>query len=110
MEKPDRRVATRFRTFISAEYRGNGGHRRGSVFNMGSDGLFIRTAEPLSPGSFLSVAVKLPDSGDPVRLEGQIVWVNLVDTEEMPAGMGIRLVRVQSSDRSRLQHFLRTID
>jgi hypothetical protein len=39
-----------------------------------------------------------------------VVWVTLVETADLPAGMGVRFLRIQPYDLPRRQRFLRTID
>ncbi|HSH68360.1 MAG TPA: PilZ domain-containing protein [Deferrisomatales bacterium] len=98
----DRREAPHQRVSISALYRADGEQRCANLFDLGSDGVFICTREPLAPGSRLDLTIHTPGDRGFMYADGLVVWTNLVHSDAVPAGMGIRFLSVDPEDRERL--------
>ena len=60
----DRRAVRRYRVSVRVEFASAGGSRRANVYNLGPDGVFIRTCEPLATGARMNLTVHLPGEGD----------------------------------------------
>ena len=99
----DRRAMPRQRVTISAHYRANGEQRCASLFDLGNDGVFLCTHEPLEPGSRLDLTIHTPGDRGFVYADGLVVWTNLVHSDTVPAGMGVRFLSVDPEARERLQ-------
>lgn len=69
--------------------------------NISKGGTFIRTAKPLPPGTEFVFVLIVPKLGEPLRLNGEVMWT--VDpsrsTDENPPGMGIRFKYVDDAER-----------
>ena len=81
-----------------------------SITNISAMGIFVRTTEPLSPGTRLCLTFAPPGS-DAFKLEGVVAWVNPVrpDGDNPNPGMGIRFVDLKLEERERLVDVIRTI-
>ncbi len=79
----------------------------GRTGDLSKGGVFVATDEPLPVGTELLVTFVLPD-GYRVRCDGEIAWVRAprYRPDELPAGMGIRFVRLSSRDEHAIAHFL----
>ena len=106
----DRRGARRYRVSVRVEFAAADGSRRANVYNLGKDGIFICTAEPLALGAQMSITVHLPGEGDLVCADGQVVWTNLVETPSLPAGMGVRFTKIDPIAWLRLSRRLESLD
>jgi type IV pilus assembly protein PilZ len=88
----DRREMTRLPIELRVEYRRLNSFFADYTKNISKGGTFIRTAKPLPPGTEFVFVLTVPKLGEPLRLNGEVVWT--VDparaSEENPAGMGIR--------------------
>ena len=89
----DRREhASRVPIELRVEYRRLNSFFADYTKNISKGGTFIRTSKPLPPGTEFVFVLTVPKLETPLRLNGEVVWT--VDpsreTEEMPAGMGIR--------------------
>ena len=102
----NRRRAPRYALPVRVEY---GSGAPGTAYGIGPGGVFVRTPEPLRPGSDLELTLHLPGEPRLVRARGRVVWANLVDTPSLPAGMGIRFLRIDPADRVRLERRLRAL-
>jgi uncharacterized protein (TIGR02266 family) len=92
------------------KYAAGGERRRANVYNLGTDGVFIRTTEPLASGERMNLSIHLPSEHDSVQAEGQVVWTNLVETPEVPVGMGVRFTDIDPAVRLRLRRRLESLD
>jgi uncharacterized protein (TIGR02266 family) len=67
------------------------------VLDVGSGGLFIRTAKPLAPGKRVSIEVHaLPGLAEWSAL-GRVVWTREIGTKDAPPGMGMKLIDVDDA-------------
>ncbi len=104
---PDRREQPRHRLPVRVECRPGAA---AAVYDIGPGGVFVPTPAPLPPGTELELSLHLPGERRIIRAEGRVVWTNLVDTPSLPAGMGVRFLRIDPADRVRLERRLRALD
>ncbi|MFI5300737.1 MAG: TIGR02266 family protein [Polyangiales bacterium] len=88
----DRREVNRLPVELRVEYRRLNSFFADYTKNISKGGTFIRTQKPLPPGTEFVFVLSVPRLGDPLRLNGEVMWVvdNDKATDESPAGMGIR--------------------
>lgn len=97
----DRREMTRLPIELRVEYRRLNSFFADYTKNISKGGTFIRTAKPLPPGTEFVFVLTVPKLGEPLRLNGEVVWT--VDparaSDENPAGMGIRFKYADAGER-----------
>lgn len=76
--------------------------------NIGIEGLFIRTKNPLNKGEIFLMKLFLPEIEEPLNIQSQVVWIKEKEQEQGKeyAGMGIRFLKMTSKDRELLNRFL----
>ena len=75
---------------MQAKYRARGArHHAGVVYNLGEEGIFLCTEEPLGAGTHLEISIWISGVPEKVQAEELVVWTNAVESETLPAGMGI---------------------
>ena len=81
-----------------------------AITNVSELGIFVRTLEPLAPGTKLTLSFAPTDSAA-FKLAGEVAWVNpLRSNGDNPnPGMGVRFVNLAIEDRERLVEVIRTI-
>ncbi len=68
--------------------------------NVSITGMFIQSSQPRPPGEILDFEFNLIDGLQLIRGTGEIIWVRLDDEgEQLPAGMGIRFLRLDAQSR-----------
>jgi Tfp pilus assembly protein PilZ len=72
-------------------------------------GIFIRTPTPESPGKRLNLRF-CPPGGEPLELEGQVIWINPPREGEpgRQAGMGLKFVDMTQRQRDKVMDLVRT--
>ncbi len=83
--------------------------------NMSTSGLFIKTENPLKPGSIFPLKLQLPDVKDPLQIKGEVVWARRRDDSrpDRPPGMGVKFREISKSDHQLLKACLtsgKTVD
>ena len=101
----ERRSAPRIRVLIDVlvdpHRDGTYLYARGTAIN--ATGLFVRTEDPLPPGTELRLRVPDDDEDEPpVELEGVVAWWNPPGPGAIDPGMGVRFVGVGAAARRRL--------
>jgi type IV pilus assembly protein PilZ len=97
----DRRELVRVPIELRVEYRRLNSFFADYTKNISKGGTFIRTAKPLPPGTEFVFVLIVPKLGEPLRLNGEVVWTTepARATEENPPGMGIRFKYVDDAER-----------
>ncbi|MGK3986641.1 TIGR02266 family protein [Sorangium sp. So ce136] len=82
-----------------------------SITNISEMGIFVRTTQPLSIGTRLTLRFAPPGTGGSYVLEGTVQWINEVRPlhDNPNPGMGIRFVDLTPDDRERIVDTIRTI-
>lgn len=75
-------------------------------YNVGEGGLYLKTVSPLPLQTGLEVHFKLPGLRKLFDFKGRIVHSLERDTEELPAGMGIRFTDISETIRSILGMYM----
>ncbi len=92
MEAAERREFPRLEARLVVDLRTKYIYTTGSILNISSNGLFIKTQNPLPEGSELELATHLPELKKPTFFKGIVRWVRKASTSPLPAGMGIELL------------------
>jgi uncharacterized protein (TIGR02266 family) len=81
---------------------------KGSLGNMSTWGLFIRTDSPLNPGHKFSLKLDLPGIKDPLKLKCEVVW-NRTKAEgpHRPPGMGIKFRDIDMKEYRTLKQYIK---
>ncbi len=81
-----------------------------SIANISAMGIFVKTTDPLSVGTALTLSFE-PPGYEPFKLEGEVAWINAVraDGDNLNPGMGVRFVKLRPEERERLVEVIRTI-
>jgi uncharacterized protein (TIGR02266 family) len=74
--------------------------------NISASGIFVRTQEPLEPGTELTLEFTVADDWQLICGRGHVIWVRTKDeSPDAPAGMGIRFLEMDPQSR-RLIHWM----
>ncbi len=82
-----------------------------SITNISEMGIFVRTTQPLSIGTRLTLRFSPPGAEGSYVLEGTVQWINEVRPlhDNPNPGMGIRFVDLTPDARERIVDTIRTI-
>jgi type IV pilus assembly protein PilZ len=107
----DRRTSPRHYITLRVDYKRMNTFFADYAKNISKGGTFIRTSKPLAIGTEFMFVLSIPGQAEQLQLHGQVMWT--VDeeraNEERPAGMGIRFLFNDDSERSQLEEFVQEL-
>lgn len=107
----ERRAAPRVLVDLDVDYRSEDTYLFASSRDISETGIFVRTIEPLPPGTQLNLRFR-PDDDEVLELEGEVIWVNPYRPDalaNLDPGMGVRFVALRTAVRHRLLELIRRI-
>ena len=111
----ERRAAPRVLVDLDVDYRSEDTYLFASSRDISETGIFVRTIEPLAPGTQLNLrfgADQATDDDAVLELEGEVIWVNPYRPDalaNLDPGMGVRFVTLNAPVRRRLLELIRRI-
>jgi uncharacterized protein (TIGR02266 family) len=76
--------------------------------NINEGGLFVETEAPADPGTVVQLSFRLPETRDPLKVEGRVAWVS-DGTRGQPRGMGIEFQALSAELRERINQVVRSL-
>jgi type IV pilus assembly protein PilZ len=106
----DRRISARYEVTWAVDCVAEDTFLFASLANISEMGIFVRTTEPLSVGTRLTLSFA-PPGHEPFKLQGQVAWINRLRTngDNPNPGMGVRFTQLTPDDRERLVEVIRAI-
>jgi type IV pilus assembly protein PilZ len=106
-----RRKEPRELVTLRVDYRSDENFLFAYATNVSSLGIFVLTHDPKEPGTPIELEFPAIDEDGPLRIRGEVVWVNPYRPggENPNPGMGIRFSSVDPSQRERLVRTVRRI-
>jgi uncharacterized protein (TIGR02266 family) len=92
----EQRVAQRFQVVLKVRYETNEAFQEAVIHNLSSGGVYLATQMPFDVGSEFQIEIELPERNEWVRGLCKVVWVNEIDTEQYPKGMGVAFLETPS--------------
>ncbi|MBW2108745.1 MAG: TIGR02266 family protein [Deltaproteobacteria bacterium] len=85
----ERRVTPRYEVVLKVRYETDKAFQEAAIHNLSSGGLYLTTQTPFGVGSEFELEIELPERGEWIKGRCKVVWVNEIDTEQYPRGMGV---------------------
>jgi type IV pilus assembly protein PilZ len=106
----ERRRLPRYDAELSVDWSSGETFLFSYITNISEMGIFIRSDDPPKVGTTLSLRFAT-DEGEPLELEGVVVWINPVrpDGENLNPGMGVRFIHLSAEQRERVVDLVRTV-
>lgn len=106
----DRREFDRYEVTWSVDCVASDTFLYASIANISAMGIFVRTTEPLTVGTRLTLSFA-PPGHESFKLQGVVQWINKVrpNGDNPNPGMGIKFLDLGLDDRERLVEVIRTI-
>jgi uncharacterized protein (TIGR02266 family) len=76
------------------------------ITNISKGGLFIKSENPLPPGTPLKITFSVPGKDIPVQLEGVVRWSAPPSSPSVVPGMGIEIVKIDERSKKILDSFV----
>jgi uncharacterized protein (TIGR02266 family) len=105
---PVRRKEPRASKVLSLRFKNEAGLVKAFTQDMSIDGMFIRTANPLSKGELFTLKLTLPETSNTLNIGCEVAWTRDADKGDasLPPGMGIKFAHMSEADQLRLKKVL----
>lgn len=76
--------------------------------NLDTEGLFIKTGNPLKEGDPFLLKLQLPGIPMPIKIKCDVVWTRKFQagTDKRPSGMGVKFTQMTKKDKKFLEEYL----
>jgi uncharacterized protein (TIGR02266 family) len=102
----ERRKSPRMDVILKVRYRSKEDFQEALIRSISEVGVFLATTVPFDVGYQFLLEIHLPQKKGVIRGKCQVVWVNQIEAEEYPKGMGVKFLDLSESDRTRLEGYL----
>lgn len=102
----ERRRNPRYEVVLKIRYETDEAFGDTVIQSLSSGGLYLSTQTPFNVGSQFAIVVDLPEKEEWIKGTCEVVWVNEIDTENYPKGMGVRFIQMAPEYTSRLKAYL----
>jgi uncharacterized protein (TIGR02266 family) len=104
----ERRILPRFHVELEITFESEHNFFMGFTENLSEGGLFVATHLVKPIGSVIDLKFKLPGREQPIEAKGEVRWVRpYQEHNDVPPGMGIRFVDINSAQEAEVKAFLR---
>jgi len=106
----ERRRAPRVLVDLEVDYASEDNYLFAYITDISATGIFVRTTTPEQPGTHLNLRFSPDDSGAPIEVEGEVIWINPFRpgvADNLHPGMGIRFEGLDDELRDRLLELIR---
>jgi len=102
----ERRKSPRMDVILKVRYRSKEDFQEALIRSISELGVFLATNAPLDVGYQFFLEIHLRQKKGIIGGKCQVVWVNQIEAEEYPKGMGVKFLDLPESDRARLEGYL----
>lgn len=102
----ERRKSPRMDVILKVRYVSKQDFQEALIRSISEMGVFLTTNAPFDVGYQFLIEIHLPEKKGVVRGKCEVVWVNQIEVEHYPKGMGVKFLEVSASDRARLDEYL----
>lgn len=106
----DERSAPRCPAALKVSYRSFDSFITEYTKNVSSGGMFINTKRHHLAGDIVEVMLHVPGMAAPLRLECEVVRVNVRNVPDEEAGIGVRFLELEEESRRSLISYLTTLE
>lgn len=85
----ERRVTPRYEVVLKVRYETDEAFKDAAIHNLSTGGLYLATQTPFDVGSEFHIEIELPERKEWIKGLCKVVWVNEIDTDQYPRGMGV---------------------
>ncbi len=104
----ERRIFPRHDVKLDVNYRHGDTYLFSRSENLSELGIFLFSDDPFEKGTRIELVFRPPDGGDPIEVEGEVVWIENEGHGKKP-GMGIRFLDPTPKIRTRIKSLIRTM-
>jgi uncharacterized protein (TIGR02266 family) len=94
----DERESPRKPCFLAVDYQAEDSTYTKNILDISTGGVFIETIEPIAAGQEITLNFAFPESQEPLKVSGEIIWRN-------PKGIGVKFVGITDQQVDRIKKY-----
>jgi uncharacterized protein (TIGR02266 family) len=100
----DRRRSPRLDVVLKVRFESREDFKDALIHNISQTGVYLAMDAPFDVGYQFTIEINLPND------KGQVIWVNEIEAENYPKGMGVQLVELEPKNRELLEEYLKELE
>ena len=105
----DRRSSPRLDVILKVRFETKEDFQEALIHNISQMGVYLATATPFDVGYHFLIEIDLPNHKGQIKGKCEVVWVNQVEAEDYPKGMGVQFIELASKDKGLLEEYLKEL-
>ena len=105
----DRRSSPRLDVILRVRFEKKEDFQEALIHNISQMGVYLATDRPFDVGYQFLIEIDLPNDKGQIKGTCEVVWVNEVEAEDYPKGMGVRFVELTAKHQDILEDYLREL-
>ena len=102
----DRRKSPRLDVVLKVRFATKEDFQDALIHNISQVGVYLATDTPFDAGYQFLMEISLPGNKGKIKGRCEVIWVNEIEVEDYPKGMGVQFIDMQPKDRERLEEYL----
>jgi uncharacterized protein (TIGR02266 family) len=102
----ERRKSPRYQVVLKARYETREEFENAILNSLSPSGLYLAIETPFDVGHQFALEIDLPEEEGWIKGMCEVVWVNQIDAENYPKGMGVKFIEMADEYRKRLEEYI----
>ena len=105
----DRRRSPRLDVVLKVRFDRREDFQNALIHNISQTGVYLATDAPFDVGYQFAIEIDLPNDKGQIKGKCEVIWVNEIEAEDYPKGMGVQIVELEPKDRELLEEYLKEL-
>ena len=102
----ERRGNSRYEVILKARYETKEEFQNAVLNSISPGGLYLAMETPFDVGHQFAIEIDLPQEEGWIKGICEVVWVNQIEAENYPKGMGVKFLEMGDQYRERLEEYI----
>jgi len=105
----ERRRSPRLDVVLKVHFESKKDFQDALIHNISQTGVYLATDAPFDVGNRFTIEIDLPNDKGQINGKCEVIWVNEIEAENYPKGMGVQLVELEPKDLELLEEYLKEL-
>ena len=102
----DRRRSPRVDVVLKVRFQSKEDLQEALIQNISQVGVYLATDTPFDAGYQFNMEIDLPGEKGTIKGRCEVAWVNEIEVEDYPKGMGVQFIDLTQKDQELLEGYL----
>ena len=106
----DRRKSPRLDVILKVQFETKEDFQEALIHNISQMGMYLATDTPFDVGNQFLMEIELPGKKGQIKGRCEVVWVNQIEVEDYPKGMGVQFIEINPEYQELLDEYLAELE